>query len=177
MCATLYKNDVVRDNCIIFDTQVKNNEDGLFNFEYALNAETLSVIDKDVYYYRQYGTSSSSKRSQYYDYNSQIVERLNKLSWDQDANNFSRQLKTRAVSLALWDILLYTKSMSYKEGVNFISKRVNDAEVREGIKYIRFNSLSIYKKVFAYLIRYRLSLLLYLIVRHIYPFLRTRLRR
>jgi len=112
-----------------------------------------------------------------YEFNSLIVKRLNNLPWDKTANRMEQQLKARNVSLALWDILQYPQSLPFKEGVRFISGKINDREVREGIKYIQFDNLSLYKKLFAYLIRYRLSVLLCFIVKHIYPYLSKRLRR
>ena len=67
--------------------------------------------------------------------------------------------------------------MGLSEGVKYISNRIRTDEVREGLKYIKFNKLTTHKKVFAYLIKYKLSVILYLIVRYIYPYFSSRLRR
>lgn len=177
VCATLYKNDIVIENQIAFDTEVRNNEDGLFNFEYAIHAQKVAVVDDCVYCYRQHNQGGSSKRVQEVDFNSKIIHRLETLPWDKEKNHFTKQVKARNVSLALWDILLYPKAMGFSEGINYISKRIHSDEVREGLKYIKYNKLTTYKKVFAYLIKFKLSITLYLIVRHVYPYLSSRLRR
>ena len=177
VCATLYRSDIAIANHITFDAEVRNNEDGLFNFEYAIHAQKMSVIDDCVYCYRQHNQGGSSKRVQGKDFNTRIIHRLNRLKWDKEKNHFTEQMKARNVSLALWDVLLYPKMMGLSEGVKYISNRIRTDEVREGLKYIKFNKLTTHKKVFAYLIKYKLSVILYLIVRYIYPYFSSRLRR
>lgn len=173
----IYKADIVKNNHILFDPAIKNNEDGLFNFEYVIHSDKLSVIEDQVYVYRQYAESSCSKRQPDYDYNKQIIERIDAIDWDKDANRFEEQVKSRNVSLALWDILLYPKGMSFTEGRRYISNRIRQPEVQEGLKYINFKKTPKYKKVFVYLIKFKSSIVLYLIVKHIYPILNSRLRR
>lgn len=175
--AVLYRNDIILENNIRFDAMIKNNEDGLFNFEYALHAKKLYATENRVYCYRQYGASSTSKRNPEYDFNSLIAERLNQLPWNKDLYRLDDQLKARNVSLALWDVLKYPRSMKLQEGVRYISKRVNSSEVIEGFDFVRFDKLSKYKKVIAYLMRYRLNFLLWLTVKWVYPFLSSRLKR
>lgn len=177
VCASLYKTDIILSHKIKFDTNIKNNEDGLFNFEFVIKANTLCVISDCVYNYRQYENSSSSKRKREYDFNGLISEKLLQLPWDREANRYNEQMKARNVSLALWDILQYTRYMSLKEGVVFISQKIRSREVREGINYIEFRKLSRYKKIFAYLIKFKQSVMLYIVVKYLYPFLRKRLKR
>lgn len=177
VCGALYKKDIIKHYNIEFDPLVKNNEDGLFNFEYSLHSNRLAVVSDCVYIYRQNPDSSSSKRIQSYDYNQLIQERIKNLPWDMAYYNFDKQMKTRAVSLALWDILKYPRSMKLKEGLNYISGKVNSLEVREGIKYFSFEKLSLYKKVFAYLIKMRASFLMFIIVKYLIPILSSRIAR
>ena len=82
VCGALYKKDIAKENSIFFDTKIKFNEDGLFNFEYALVAKKLVSILDHVYNYRQYATSSSSKRSLNNDYNKLIFEHLSCIEWN-----------------------------------------------------------------------------------------------
>lgn len=173
---TLYKTEIIKSNNIEFDADIKINEDGLFNFEYALKSHKLNVISDVVYHYRQYSFSSTSNRRQEYDFNAMILERLNLLNWDKEMNCLEEQMQARNVSVALWDLLLYPGSMRLKDGVGYITKRISKLEVREGLKYIKFDKLSSYKKIFAYLIKYKQSLLLYLIIK-IIPILDSKLQR
>lgn len=177
VCGTIYKTDIVLENQIAFDTEVRNNEDGLFNFEYAIHAKKVAIVEDCVYSYRQHNDGGSSNRNQEVDYNKRIIQRIESLPWDKEQNSFSEQVNARNVSLALWDILLYPKTMGLSEGVKYIYKRIRTDKVREGLKNIKYNKLTTYKKVFAYLIKYKLSIMLYLIVRYIYPYLSSRIRR
>ena len=177
VCGALYKKDIIKYNNIEFDPLVKNNEDGLFNFEYSLHSDRLAVISNCVYLYRQNPESSSSKRVQSYDYNQLVQDRVENLTWDMDYYNYEKQMKARNVSLALWDILKYPRSMRLKEGLNYISSKVNSKEVREGLKNLSFDKLSFYKKVFAYLIKMRASFFIFICVKYLIPKLNSRIAR
>lgn len=177
VCGAIYKTDIIRTYNITFDSEIKHNEDGLFNLEYALYAKKLAVISIYVYNYRQYAISSSKKSASDNNYNLLIVNRINNLAWDKDSNQLENQLKARNVSLALWDILGCANGRSLKDGISFISKRIESPLVKEGLLYVRFDKLSIYKKAFAYMIKYKLSLMLWLSVRYVYPILGKRLKR
>ena len=52
-CAALYKREIILKNHLRFVEGLKNNEDGLFNFELALFANSFAVINTPVYNYRQ----------------------------------------------------------------------------------------------------------------------------
>ena len=173
----IYKADIIKNKHILFDANIKNNEDGLFNFEYAINTDKLLVINDIVYVYRQYGENTTARRNPEYDYNKQIIEKFNTLDWDREGNRLTEQIKARNVSLALWDILLYPKGMSFAEGRRYISNRIKQPKVREGLNQINFKKTPKYKKLFAYLIKFKCSISLYLIVKYIYPFFLSRLRR
>lgn len=177
VCATLYRTDVIVSNDIKFDEKIRNNEDGLFNMEFAIHANNLNVIDSCVYYYRQISNSGSTSRNKGYDYNSLIINKLRSLPWNLDGNDFENQVKARNVSLALWDILLYPRNLNLKDGYCFIRERVSRSEVKEGLPFIKYRQIPFYKRVFAYLIRFRQSLLLYLVVRYAYPLLKGKIKR
>lgn len=171
----LYKMEIA--TTITFNPKIKYNEDGLFNLEYILNAKKLSVVADVVYNYRQYGTSSCSKRAKTDDYNKLIVERIKDLTKEKEIACLEAQLSARNVSVALWDILLYPGSMGFKEANRFIKERINAKDVRDGIHCLKYKELRRYKKVFAYLIRFRCNTLLCIAVKMMYPYLRSRLRR
>ncbi len=169
VCGAIYKSDIIKQNSLHFNVSIKNNEDGLFNFEYALKANRLSVTEECVYYYRQYGSSSSSKRELTYDFNAMIKSYISELVGGNEIYNLSIQFKRRSVSLALWDILKYPQDMGIAEGIKFIRNCLNEKEIKEGLKYINRAKISKYKKIFYNLMKCRLALPIYLIVTYVIP--------
>lgn len=47
----LFKADIIKDNCIRFDTEIYYNEDRLFVFEYLLKCQQIYYSDEPLYYY------------------------------------------------------------------------------------------------------------------------------
>lgn len=173
----LYKTEIAFKNTISFDTNIKFNEDGLFNFEYALHTKNISFTSKCVYHYRQYGNSSRSKRKVHENYNEPICKRLESLDWDKQKNCFDDQMSARNVSLALWDIMLFTQSMSFFQAYKAINERLKSEDVRQGLNFINYKDLTLYKKLCAYLICYKFSFVLCFTFSILVPFLSRRLRR
>lgn len=177
VCGTLYRKDIIEQYQLHFNPEVKNNEDGLFNFEYALKTKSVYVLSECVYYYRQYNTSSSSLRKITYNFNTLIKNYVAKLDWDKDKYNFEVQFKRRNVSIALWDILKYPPKMQLKDGIKFIRQLLRQTEFRNGISEIDVSHLTFYKKIFFYLMKWRCSFVLYILVKLILPIVNSRISR
>ncbi len=174
-CAALYKRDLILKYLIRFNKDVKNNEDGLFNFEYALHAQKFCVLSKEVYNYRQYGDSSASKRSITYDFNKLIKEYLNLLDWDKQKYNYETQMRRRNVSVALWDILQFPGRMSLVEGRCFIKKVVQGCSA--DFSTIDDSQLSLHKSIIFHLMKWRLYLFIWFVVKYVIPALSARVSR
>lgn len=174
-CCALYKRDIISKYCILFQKEIKYNEDGLFNFEYALHAANFVVLDSVVYNYRQYGESSSSRRKIDNNYDQLIFDYIQSLNFDKTKYQIDLQFKRREYSLLLWDCLLYPKYLSFSEGRNFIKSRILSTNLAKSC--LKVNSMPIHKKVFNYLIKYKQYCLIYILVKYIIPFLDSKLSR
>lgn len=172
---TLYRTKIIRQHNILFNRNIKNNEDGLFNFEYALHAQTLFVIKDNVYYYHQYKNSSRSREKTSQVYNDQIYKYICSIIHDRNRYNIDNQFLKRNVSLALWDIL--SCSYPWKQGVNFIKERIRDPKVTQGIQEIEYQKLTFHKRVVFLLIKWHSYNMLYILVKHIIPFLNSKVPR
>ena len=177
VCGVLYKKSIIELHRLFFNSDVKNNEDGLFNFEYALKAENVLILDECVYYYRQYNTSISASRQLSYDFNELIKKYLEEVVCDKDKYNFEIQFERRNVSLALWDILKYPCQMDLRTGVKFINQRLKEKEVREGFYLINLSQLSMHKKLFFYMMKWRCSFILYVFVKFVLPLIDSKISR
>ncbi len=173
----VYKTDVIKSSSLHFNHEIKNNEDGLFNFEYALKTNKLSVTSKCVYYYRQYGASSTSFRKETYDYNKLIMEYILTKVPDENVYDIKTQFKRRSVSLALWDILKYPAKQNFVEGMSYIKTKISSNEVREGLLHMSIDKMPRYKKVFYYLMKSRMVLCTLFLVKYFIPRFSSRITR
>lgn len=63
--AKLYKTEIIRSNNISFKKDIKISEDTIFVYQYLNKCKSISIIDKNVYYYNR--LSSGSATTKYYD--------------------------------------------------------------------------------------------------------------
>ena len=68
-CNKLYKKDIIKDNCLKFDTSFKMCEDTLFNFNYIKCINNVCVLDEALYHYcsRKDSAARSKKIQNYFD--------------------------------------------------------------------------------------------------------------
>lgn len=177
VCGSLYKTKIIKDNKLRFNEKIKNNEDGLFNFEYALNSEILNVIKNVVYNYHQHENSSSSRETDSKVYNKLIYEYISSVKWDKNLYDFDCQFQKRNVSLALWDILNCKKTNNFRESMVFIKNRLNEQGVNDGICDIRYRDLPKHKKLFFFLMKNHCYVTLCLLVWYVVPFLQSKITR
>lgn len=175
-CCGLYKKNILDNFHIVFNSKIKLNEDGLFNFEYVLRANTICVINEVVYYYRQYN-ESSSKRTEFADTNEIIYNYLLNYDWDREQYCYEEQMKARNVSIALWDLLRISRDDTLSDNIRYIRNRISKIEVREGIHYLNYEGMNFYKKTIAWLIHYQHSVMLCLLIRFIIPIANKHLKR
>ncbi len=174
-CCALYKKEIISKNSLLFRKEIKYNEDGLFNFEYALHASSFIVIDSFVYNYRQYGESSCSRRKQDNNYNQLIYNYITSLNLDKTKYQIDLQFQRRNYSLLLWDCLLYPKYMNFREGVDFIKSRISGTTLAKSC--VQLDLMPIHKKLFYYLMRWKQYYFIYILVKYLIPFLDSRVAR
>lgn len=175
VCGNLYKTRILKKYSLSFNQNIRNNEDGLFNLEYAFNAGSLCVIKDNVYYYRQQD-DSASKKGIAKETNEQLENYIYTINEDR-IPNLTIQFKRRKVSIALWNILACTSHHKAKSRIHYICSYICDADTVSGIREIQYKKLTCHKKIFYLLIKWKCSWGLYLLVRYAIPTLNKTVRR
>lgn len=176
LCGALYRRDIIVENNIRLVEGLKNNEDGLFNFDFALKARTIMAISSVVYNYRQDDGSTISLRK-YEKFGDKIFQYLDKLEWNKDLYNYDIQKKRRLVTIEWWNILHHYNDFSFLDSVKFISSSVAKEDVRSGLKYLKPNSMNVFKRYFYYLMKWRSSSIMYVSLKYVVPVLKKRFSR
>lgn len=175
-CAALYKRNVIIANHLRFKEGLKNNEDGLFNFELALVANSFAVVNSPVYNYRQDNAPSKPNRMNE-NFGEKVFDILDMKEWPKDKYEYDIQKARRKVTLAWWDILHFATDYSLFKSQAFIRKNVTQPNVRKGINYMRPEKMNLYKRVIFYLMKYRLCFTFYFLLKYVMPVMQKRVAR
>lgn len=175
-CAALYKRNVIMANHLRFKEGLKNNEDGLFNFELALVANSFAVVNSPVYNYRQDNAPSKPNRMNE-NFGEKVFDILDMKEWPKDKYEYDIQKARRKVTLAWWDILHFATDYSLFKSQAFIRKNVTQPNVRKGINYMRPGKMNLYKRVIFYLMKYRLCFTFYFLLKYVMPVMQKRVAR
>lgn len=175
-CAALYKRNVIIANHLRFKEGLKNNEDGLFNFELALVANSFAVVNSPVYNYRQDNAPSKPNRMNE-NFGEKVFDILDMKEWPKDKYEYDIQKARRKVTLAWWDILHFATEYSLFKSQAFIRKNVSQLNVRKGINYMRPEKMNLYKRVIFYLMKYRLCFTFYFLLKYVMPVMQKRVAR
>lgn len=175
-CAALYKREIILKNHLRFVEGLKNNEDGLFNFELALLANSFAVVNTPVYNYRQDNAPSKPNRMNE-NFGEKVFDILDMKEWPKDKYEYDVQKARRKVTLAWWDILHFATDYSLFKSLVFIRKKITQPNVRKGINYMRPKKMNMYKRVIFYLMRYRLCVTFYFLLKYVMPVMQKRVVR
>lgn len=175
-CAALYKRNVIIANHLRFKEGLKNNEDGLFNFELALVANSFAVVNSPVYNYRQDNAPSKPNRMNE-NFGEKVFDILDMKEWPKDKYEYDIQKARRKVTLAWWDILHFATEYSLFKSQAFIHKNLTQPNVRKGINYMRPEKMNLYKRVIFYLMKYRLCFTFYFLLKYVMPVMQKRVAR
>lgn len=202
VCGGLYRRDVIVREGLRFNSGIRLNEDCVFNLEYLLRSERFAVVGDFVYVYRQHGGSASKKTVGLHVLNEDIKGyimglgggtaerelgrtaerglgggRADRERLGGDVYDFEGQLKAREVSVALWEIINVPGEWGLLRGWRYIGECIGRAGVREGLGHLDWGGMPRYKWVYAVLMKWRMSLLLWLLIRFVQPLVMGRLRR
>lgn len=175
-CAALYNRKVIENYHLRFVEGLKNNEDGLFNFELALLADSFAIVDVPVYNYRQDNAPSKPNRMNE-NFGEKVFKILDIKEWPKDIFDYDIQKARRKVTLAWWDILHFATKHSLFKSLEFIHNKVSASDVRNGMKYMKPERMNLYKRFIFYLIKYRLCISLYILLKHVIPIMQKRISR
>lgn len=176
VCGGLYKRSLILENNLLFVEGLKNNEDGLFNFEYALHAKSLYVIDTVVYNYRQDNEQTKPNRKNE-NFGEKVFDNLNTKEWPKLKYDYEKQKSRRNVTLAWWEILHFANEYDFIKSVSFIRQILSRESVRRGMNYMCPGRMNRYKKIVFYLMKYRFHITLSILLRYVIPVMQKRVAR
>lgn len=166
---SLFRKSIIEENNLRFDSSIKYNEDSLFSLQYMLGSRSIfSMQSIPTYSYRQHATSATHTRALGDKY-APLRERLVGMGLDEKKTDFQVQMKRRAVTEALWEILDISKYESGYAAINSTRTVLKKEEVRQGLGYIREDRLNRYKRIYYHLMRRGSATLLYLISAKLVP--------
>ena len=170
-CSILYRKEVIEKNSLIFNSNIKYNEDGLFNTLYFVSAKKSVYINYNIapYTYRENcysATHTIDLLSNIYENNRMLVEEnLSKiggiyLSYE----NLSVQLERRKVTLFLEEAIyaLRIKRVNY----NFFKKLMGKYNIKKNLSILCFSNMTRKKRIFFSLLRIKLYFLVYCLLKN-----------
>lgn len=176
-CGALYKSSIIQQNTIRFVEGLKNNEDGVFNFEFALNAQTVSFIDCIVYNYRQIEITYKTPCRLKENYGKKVFDYLDTLTWNKERYSYECQKHRRYVTLAWWNILSFCDRSSFGDSVKYIKQSLCERKVIEGMSHMQICKMNLYKRIFFYMMKYHAYIIMFVSLKYLVPLLKNRLRR
>lgn len=169
-CTSIYRLDIINTSKIRFNEKIKINEDGIFNIEFILASDLVSINnDIKLYNYRQ---SSLNKRDyEFLKENIEIATLYIENNFREVLPSFETQIASRKVSESLWLIL----NLCQQDNIKYsIIKRellliISNVKDSSGINFVGENELGKHKLVYYYLIRNGMSRTIYFFTRYIVP--------
>lgn len=169
-CSVLYRKELLINNSIFFNSEIKYNEDGLFNALYFLSAKEKAYIDYNItpYTYRENvlsATHTVDLTSEMYEKNRQMIKAsiINIGGLFLSSDILSVQLKRRMVSLFLEEAIygLKKKNVDYANFKSLIKKY----NIKENISTVCFSDMKISKRVLVLLLKLKLYLFAYYLIK------------
>lgn len=169
-CSVLYRKELLINNSIYFNSEIKYNEDGLFNALYFLSAKKKAYIDYNItpYTYRENVLSATHMvdlTSEMYEANRRLVEMsvLSTAKSFSSSDNFNVQLKRRKATLFLEEAIyaLKRKNIDYSNFKSLIKKY----NIKENISTVCFSDMKTTKRVLVLLLRFKLYLFAYYLIK------------
>ena len=163
-CSKVYKTEFLKRNNIIFQKDIINGEDTLFNFEVILKANKIKSINKSIYIYRKNMLSSTNQ------FNPKIVgseiafhnklhEMINLYLNDKKWRKHEENLMLNGIYICFLSYSLGENKGKMEPLVNFVEKN----EEYKDILNCKLNIKKIDKRLFFVLVkkgRYKLAILL-----------------
>lgn len=163
--AKAFRRKFLVDNKIEFNKTLSNGEDGVFNYEALVKAESIYFTNQIVYIYRfnQYSVCASFSKNldlQFARLYNVFQQKIIQLETFHDLEKLYF-LATRNVCRLFRK--LYSKCSSYKEFKNKLTALLKEMEYKIPLKMIKLKNLNFSKKLVVLLIRFRIFLPLYIL--------------
>ena len=126
-CIKIYKKSMILDNNILFDKDIKLNEDAFFDFDAIECANVICNLDKVYYYYRQHVQSSSRKGSDkiidiFIKRQNRYKQFIENMGYDSDSDI----IKENSLDIGVWtqfsQAVISTNNLSFRQRLSVLKK-------------------------------------------------------
>ncbi|WP_249029450.1 glycosyltransferase family 2 protein [Tannockella kyphosi] len=132
-CNKVYQKQILEKHKILFDENVKNGEDVLFNFEYYQYIKNILYIDNYFYYYYSHKNQSSDTYNE--DHLNSVLYRFNKekILYKNIMKKEVDIIKSNQMFLSYIKRTCFNNHLSpyeYKKKLQFLKEYINNSEVQ-----------------------------------------------
>lgn len=169
----LYARKLLRDNEILFDTNLRIGEDRVFNFTAASKSNSISYLKKIFYHYRQHGNSAMHlyKKKLFADYFA-YIRRLEEIT----TQNYIQVIANETIDCYYncFDNIYHNNLSKEEIKSEFldIKKKIKLPEIKRHIKNSNVNDLSLLRNLEIFFMKR--GLFPFLILRYLYYCLRKK---
>ena len=161
----IYKKKIIENHNIKFPPNIRPMQDLIFNINYLLNCNTISINDNYLYkYYSEIGTGVRGYKENYFENGKKVFEFIEKINIEgQYKIDFNRRLSNRWFVFILnnLEMIFYLNNPhSNLEKLRIIKSILRDSKTKRYITAIHWNKYPWKIKFLGYCIKYQCSLLL-----------------
>ncbi len=156
-CAVLYDLETIKTKNIVFNENIRYNEDGLFNTEYFLKSERSAYIDYSnyIYFYRSNSASATSTvdllGEKYID--SMVCIQKVLCGYKDKFPDISRQMMLREATIALSKLIFLAQKKRLNAKIT--KESLNEKAIKEGFDRVDYSAMGMGKKALCYAIKHR----------------------
>lgn len=178
MCGKLYKRKNVIKIIDLLNSDVRINEDGVFNTFLMLYINSVLVINETTYIQRMWKTTKDLKKFSYESCYEAADRELLKLRniWF-DISNFDMQFKRRELSETFWQCYNASSKLGLSDAYLYVSKEFKRLKKEFDYSSMNIKNMRNYKKILLNLMKYNLAATFIVVCRWIAPKLRKRVAR
>ena len=161
VCNCLFKKELLMQNKVSFEVDLRYSEDYLFMAQVMLHTDTFYYLKGYNYYnYRQY-EQSRSKKFQFEWWSNLLFlnNKMKNLLSDTKEYDFSRQIKLQLIHSALFlsSSISSNKNIHYGQKLILLKELFNDSDLKAAFSNLVFQNQPIMLKVVLNLVKYRMA--------------------
>ncbi len=171
VCGAIYDLDYIKTNSLLFDEEIKRNEDGLFNLDLLAVCDKFYVTHYDGYCYRQwkdtriYPTFETDKELD------KATDAIRKRH--SHLKDFNIQMQRRNVSVIFWNAIKIGNSQDRKmSNCCLLREYLEQSTLDKDYTTVKKRIISIYKRILLFLLYKRKTYLFCLLMMYIYPIMK-----
>ena len=169
MCMTIYRTDIIRENKLrVIQPKIVFNEDNFFNIQYLAKCQRARTLNRPFYFYRRNMASITNTLYEhtvpamkgFADETAKIMAKLGVSD-----EEIRRRNKTRFMVSFSVVVRKVIDQMPYGEAVKYIDKKIKDNNIELTYTKTELDCVETQVKLFWIMLRYRMYLPLYMLVK------------